>query len=176
MYPLRDSIALGADLVSGCLRVLPRLSACLPLLLVLSGVLLPACGREHSQLHGAYALTATEIIQDDCGLLESPEALWDAEFESFGDVVRMDFDLLDLKLVGSYLDAVERFTVDGSVANATTSVGSGDECLLDRVSVHLEAVTLDEASFEGTIRVRYEAQSPDTCICQLLAKYGAVHK
>lgn len=146
------------------------------LFVLLSAVLAVGCGRAHEQLRGPYALTATEIIQDDCGLLATPESLWDGELETFGDTARMDIELLEMTLVGSFLDGVERFTLDGSSANATATVGSGEECLLDRVSVHLEASTIDQSTFEGTIRVRYEAQRPDTCVCQLLARYRAVHQ
>lgn len=155
--------------------VRPPLSLLWALALVVVGGSL-GCGREHPQLLGAYAFSAEEIIQDDCGLLASPEALWDGTLETFGDVVRLDYDLLDLQLVGGFLDGVERFSLDGSVANATTNVGSGEECLLDRVSVHLEAETVNEQVFEGTVRVQYEARSPDTCVCKLLARYRAVHQ
>lgn len=154
------------------MRVVRALLPLLALLLVSA----PGCGRFHEQLEGRYAFTATEIIQDDCSLLASPEALWDGSLLGYGDVVEIEYELLGLDLTGSYLAGVERFSLDGSVANVTTTLGTGEECLLDRVSVHLDATTVEASVFEGTLRVRYEAERPDTCVCQLLTRYRAVHQ
>ncbi len=122
---------------------------------------------------GHYDLRATEVYRDDCGLLSSPEALWDGSLLITGRVVRMDFELLEMQLVGRFLESGERFAVDGSVANAT-AVANGQECLLDQVSVHLEGDTVCATGFTGVLRVRYEARRPDSCVCELWTQFEAV--
>jgi len=128
------------------------------------------------QNQGAYSLRTTEVLRDDCGLLSSdPEALWDASLLITGQVVRVDFDLLDMQLVGRFLAGGEAFAVDGSVANAEVEA-NGQLCLLDQVSVHLEGQTVCATQFDGTLRVRYEARRPDSCVCELWARFEAVQE
>jgi hypothetical protein len=122
---------------------------------------------------GPYEMRTTEVFRDDCGLLASPEALWDGSLLITGQVVRMDFDLLEMQLVGRFLESGEKFAVDGSVANAT-AIANGQECLLDQVSVHLEGDTMCATQFNGVLRVRYEARRPDSCVCELWARFDAV--
>jgi hypothetical protein len=114
-------------------------------------------------------------MRDDCGLLASPEALWDGSLLITGQVVRVDFELLDMQLVGRFLAGGETFSVDGSVANAT-AIANGQECLLDQVSVHLEGTTVCASQFNGTLRVRYEARRPDSCVCELWTRFEAVQE
>jgi hypothetical protein len=122
---------------------------------------------------GPYEFHAVEVMRDDCNLLRSPEALWDGSLLITGQVMRMDYELLDMQLVGRFLAGGEQFAVDGSVANAT-AIANGQECLLDQVSVHLEGTTLCPTQFNGTLRVRYEARRPDSCVCELWARFEAV--
>lgn len=122
---------------------------------------------------GHYDLRATEVYRDDCGLLAEPESLWDGSLLITGQVVRMDFELLEMQLVGRFLESGERFAVDGSVANAT-AIANGQECLLDQVSVHLEGDTVCATEFTGVLRVRYEARRPDSCVCELWARFEGV--
>jgi hypothetical protein len=122
---------------------------------------------------GPYEMRAIEVMRDDCSLLRSPEALWDGSLLITGQVIRMDFELLDMQLVGRFHAGGESFAVDGSVANATV-VANGQECLLDQVSVHLEGRSLCATQFNGTLRVRYEARRPDSCVCELWARFDAV--
>jgi hypothetical protein len=124
---------------------------------------------------GHYELRATEVFRDDCGLLSSPESLWDGSLLITGQVVRMDFELLEMQLVGRFLASGENFAVDGSVANAT-AIANGQECLLDQVSVHLEGDTVCATQFNGVLRVRYEARRPDSCVCELWARFDAVQE
>jgi hypothetical protein len=124
---------------------------------------------------GHYELRATEVFRDDCGLLASPEALWDGSLLITGQVVRMDFELLEMQLVGRFLASGDNFAVDGSVANAT-AIANGQECLLDQVSVHLEGDTVCATQFNGVLRVRYEARRPDSCVCELWARFDAVQE
>jgi hypothetical protein len=126
------------------------------------------------QNQGAYALRSVEVMRDDCGLLSpDPEALWDGSLLITGQVVRVDFELLDMQLVGRFLAGGDSFAVDGSVANVET-VANGQLCLLDQVSVHLEGQTVCATQFNGTLRVRYEARRPDSCVCELWTRFEAV--
>jgi hypothetical protein len=143
----------------------------LPCLLLTAGLCL-SCNT-FVQNPGHYDMRAVEVYRDDCGLLRSPEALWDGSLLITGQVVRMDFELLEMQLVGRFLESDDRFSVDGSVANAT-AVANGQECLLDQVSVHLEGTTVCATQFNGTLRVRYEARRPDNCVCELWARFEAV--
>jgi hypothetical protein len=148
-----------------------RWSVTLSLLLALGLTL--GCN-EFVQNPGGYELRAVELMRDDCGLLPAgPESLWDGSLLITGQVVRMDFELLDMQLVGRFLAGGESFAVDGSVANATV-ITNGQECLLDQVSVHLEGTTVCATQFNGTVRVRYEARRPDSCVCELWARFEAV--
>ena len=145
-------------------------------LLVAAGLTL-GCN-DFPQNPGPYELRAlleenNQVLRDDCGLLPSPEKLWNGSLLITGQVVRMDFDLLEMQLVGRFLAGGESFAVDGTVANAT-AIANGQECLLDQVSVHLEGTTVCPTQFNGTLRVRYEARRPDSCVCELWTRFEAV--
>ncbi len=77
-----------------------------------------------------------------------------------------------LRLVGIYRDGVEEMTLDGSISNST-SIVRGRECLLDTISLHLDATTIDSSSFGGAMSISYEARQPDECTCRLWFKYEA---
>ncbi|WP_224245928.1 hypothetical protein [Hyalangium gracile] len=144
--------------------------------LLLSVGLCVSCN-EFPQNQGHYTLQSTEIYRDDCNLLPSvdddPHALWDGSLLITGQVVRMDFELLEMQLVGRFLESGDSFSVDGSVANATVKVNR-EICLLDQVSVHMEGTTVCRTRFDGVVRVRYEARRPDQCVCELWANFQAV--
>ena len=156
----------------------------LALLLLCSLVGSAACTNAYPQQPGEYALSATEEIVDDCGLLATPEALWDAELLIAGNTVRMDFGLFEdqqgsdqqgsggIELVGFFLGMDDRDTVDGSVANVTTQV-RGQQCLLDSATVHLDGRTDCPSQFSGTLRVRFESRRSAGCNCELWVKYLA---
>lgn len=143
----------------------------LPCLLLVAG--LCASCNSYPQNPGHYELRATEVYRDDCKLLSSEEALWDGSLLITGQVVRMDFELLEMQLVGRFLESGSSFAVDGSVANATATA-NGQDCLLDQVSVHLEGDTVCRTQFNGVLRVRYEARRPDQCVCELWTRFEAV--
>jgi hypothetical protein len=153
-------------------RVSTRRSV-LPCLLIAMGLCL-SCNT-FPQNQGHYDLRITEKYRDDCSLLpnDNPDALWDGSLLITGQVVRMDFELLEMQLVGRFLESQDSFSVDGSVANAT-AIANGQECLLDQVSVHLEGTTVCRTRFDGVLRVRYEARRPDQCVCELWATFEAV--
>lgn len=121
-------------------------------------------------------MTSTEVLRDDCHLLTTPESLWDGSLLMTGQVVRMDYQLLDMQLIGAFLENSNDFSVDGSVANVEAPA-NGQECLLDQVNVHMEAGPVDSSrtQLDGVVRVRYEARRPDACVCELWARFTATH-
>ena len=50
---------------------------------------------------------------------------------------------------------------------------NGRECLLDLVSVHMEAETESPTVFSGTVRVRYESRDTEACRCEMWASFRA---
>jgi hypothetical protein len=145
-------------------------------LLILLGVAGFSCsGRTHSQLQGTYAITLNSIIRDECTLSRILGVRWEAAFYFSGDIawLQMDDLLYGTQLVGSYLNGVEEFKLDGTVANVNGVTNSGD-CLLDNVAMNFNAKTDRPSQFHGTVRVKYESTNP-RCICELWAEYQAVH-
>jgi hypothetical protein len=144
-------------------------------------LLAAACfGRTHLLQEGRYALTATEVLRDDCGLLASPEALWDVELRLAGDVVQARSELLGLELAGLYQQEVERFVADGSAEQVALAV-RGRACVLERLTLSLAAATDVAAepvgsAFSGTVRLRLEHPGVPECACALDAVYRAVHE
>lgn len=148
----------------------PRL---LTVALVLSVLGLSACLPAPLQREGPYAFRTTEVLRDGCGLVPTPDALWDGSLLVVGVTARMDYALFDMQLVGKFLGVEQdRFALDGSVANAAT-FANGRECLLDLVSVHMEGETLSPTSFSGTLRVRYESRDTEACRCEMWASFRA---
>ncbi|HEX8702073.1 MAG TPA: hypothetical protein VF815_24800, partial [Myxococcaceae bacterium] len=74
---------------------------------------------------------------------------------------------------GRFLAGGESFAVAGTVANASV-IANGQECLVDQVNVHLQGTTVSATEFNGTLRLRYEARRPDSCVCELWARFEAV--
>jgi hypothetical protein len=147
-----------------------------PILLAALAALALSCGRAYPLDAGCYEMTATEVLRDECGLLASQEALWDGRLQMTGIVVRIDYELLDMQLIGSFLGGTDAFSIDGSVANVKVPINS-QECLLDQVSVHMEAAPTERSvtAFDGVVRVRYDARRPDSCVCELWTRFQAQH-
>ncbi len=127
----------------------------------------------YAQEQGDYLLTPVEIYRDECGLAESNRERFQGTLQVTGRVVSMDLDLLDSRLTGYFLEGGDDFAIDGNVVNAVAEV-NGQECLLDQVNLHLEGTTRCETQFNGTLRVRYDAQRPDACVCELWMRFEAV--
>jgi hypothetical protein len=127
----------------------------------------------YAQEQGDYVLTPVEIYRDECGLAESNRDQFRGTLQIAGRVVNLDLDLLDSRLQGYFLEGGDDFAIDGSVVNAVAEV-NGQSCLLDQVDLHLEGTTRCETQFNGTLRVRYDTQRPDTCVCELWMRYEAV--
>ena len=77
------------------------------------------CGRLHEQIEGVYTLTAQEVILDDCGIAPTLSGPHSLELIITGDWVRARLSAFDMPMVGRFLSSVERFNLDGTVANAT---------------------------------------------------------
>ncbi|WP_414641393.1 hypothetical protein [Archangium sp.] len=151
-----------------------------PLLLsALSLCLGLGCTRAYIQNEGPYEFKTVELLRDDCSLLTSPEALWDGNLHISGEVLRMEYGLMDMQLVGSFLGAGaeddDAFSLDGSLANASLTA-NGRECIVDQVTVHLEGTTQCATEFDGVLRVRYEPRPTQSaaCACELWVRYQAV--
>lgn len=151
-------------------------------------VLLASCnGRDHIQSSGAYELTYADssVIKDTCAVLGKQPVvsgtvrqLWTAQLTVLGDTVRMRTGLYDIQLVGDYQrtlgeDLREHFIADGSANNATANI-AGADCLVDIVTMHLEANTEDERAFTGVLSVRYDTRQPASCNCEYLVNFRAV--
>jgi hypothetical protein len=139
------------------------------------------CTNAYLQNEGPYDITATEVIRDDCGLLSasSIQDSWDSgELIITGDVVRMNYELGDMQLVGAFLEGGslddDGFMLDGSLANVSFTRGA-EMCVVEQVAVHLEATTKCATQFDGVLRVRYEprVQQPQ-CACEVWMRYQAV--
>ena len=131
----------------------------------------------HLQADGVYALTADQVVRDECGLASDPNVFKELSLQVAGDVVRADYSLYGIQLAGGFLEGplfapAERFAMDGSAANVGTLV-NGQECLLDLVTVHLEGASRDRASFSGNLAVKLDTQRPDSCVCELWLTYQA---
>jgi hypothetical protein len=136
------------------------------------------CTNAYLQNEGPYELTAMEVLRDDCAMLSSSESLWDGTLRVSGEVIYMDYGLMDMQLVGFFLEGGsaddDAFALDGSLANASLSA-NGQQCIVDQVTVHLEGTTQCATQFNGVLRVRYEPriQQPG-CACELWVRYQAV--
>jgi hypothetical protein len=155
-------------------RVNGRLAAVCGLLVLGAGSG-AGCLMGHTQREGSYDFIANETVIDDCGLLPDPKAMWDGELLISGDVIRMVYDAFDTRMVGTYLEATERFSADGSASNVTAPV-RGKECLLDFVTLHLDASTQSPTRFSGSFQMTYEQDNDPSCVCTLLVRYTAVRK
>jgi hypothetical protein len=150
-----------------------------PLVLsVLSLILGTGCTRAYIQNEGPYELKAVEVLRDDCAMLSSPESLWDGTLHISGQVVHMDYGLMDMQLVGSFLEGGaaddDAFALDGSLANASLTA-NGSQCIVDQVTVRLEGTTQCATEFDGVLRVSYAPRPQQTaCACELWVRYQAV--
>ncbi|NOK22998.1 hypothetical protein HMI50_38945 [Corallococcus carmarthensis] len=128
----------------------------------------------YSQNEGEYELLPTETLRDDCGLLEKFQGNLQLNLQISGRVVRADFGVQNMQLLGYFLEDGEAFTADGSVANVSTTVDGDNECLLDQVRVHLDATTQCSTRFRGQLRLTYDANTDAACICELWFRFDGV--
>jgi hypothetical protein len=128
----------------------------------------------YSQNEGEYELIPTEVLRDDCALLDKIQGNLQLSLQISGRVVRADFGVQNMQLIGYFLEQGEAFTADGSVANVSTTVDGTRECLLDQVRVHLDANTRCSTEFNGQLRLTYDANNNADCTCELWLRFDGV--
>ncbi|NBD08533.1 hypothetical protein FOF48_05725 [Corallococcus sp. Z5C101001] len=127
----------------------------------------------YSQNEGEYELIPTETLRDDCGLLARIRGELQLNLQISGRVVRADFGVENMQLLGFFLEEGQAFTADGSVANVSTTT-EDKECLLDQVRVHLDATTVCSTQFSGQLRLTYDANNDTNCTCELWLRFDGV--
>lgn len=128
----------------------------------------------YSQNEGVYELIPTETLRDDCGLLAQVQGSLQLNLQISGRVVRADFGVQNMQLLGYVLEDGEAFTADGSVANVSTSVDGTNECLLEQVRVHMDATTLCSTQFRGQLRLAYVGNNNAGCTCEMWIRFDGV--
>lgn len=138
------------------------------------------CGRSHDLEAGPYVITLEpgDVFRDDCGLADGGGPLLQVQFQAFGDDVRLalvqqaDAQCLAVELVGQYQFDNQNFFADGTASNPPL-VANGQVCQVNFVQFHMDAATLDPATFDGVMRINYLASSPVACNCQFWFNYRA---
>ncbi|WP_233595540.1 MULTISPECIES: hypothetical protein [Corallococcus] len=127
----------------------------------------------YSQNEGDYELTPVELLRDDCNLLPQVIDEFRLGLQISGRVVRADFGVQNMQLLGYFLEDGEAFTADGSVANVSASA-NGQECLLGQIRVHLDATTQCSTQFNGQLRLVYDSDGVTQCSCELWVRFEGV--
>jgi hypothetical protein len=135
-------------------------------------ILLLGCGRAHVLSEGEYTFAVKEVIRDDCGLKDDARLISSGRLLKSGNVVSFAYRFLDLRMQGTYLSQSERFVLDGTSVNVSTRL-QGQECLLDTVSAHIDAETIDEKRFAGNMSFAFDAKQPDACKCKYWIAFEA---
>jgi hypothetical protein len=131
--------------------------------------------KTHDLTDGRYDFSLTQSIRDDCGLQSAPGIISSGVLRTTGNVVRINYDFFQIELDGSYKDSIESMSLDGSATNVQLEV-NGVQCLLDVVTLHLEATTDTATQFAGSMSFSLQAERPESCICQLWVDYRATHE
>jgi len=134
--------------------------------------LLAAC-RGHPQREGDYDFTPVDVISDGCGFLQSGGTLGGGTLILTGNELAMSFERFQVRLVGRFLESVERFTLDGSVSNLQVNA-QGQNCVADLLTVHLDAATATPDEFTGNLRIDVDGTAP--CSCVVSTTFRAVHR
>lgn len=132
---------------------------------------LAGCGRNHTLTDGTYAFTVTQVLRDDCAL-NSGSVVTTAALKTTGNVVNLRFAKPDTVLIGNYRASVEEMVLDGTIANLGTVV-QGTECLVDVVTLHMDATTVDANTFAGAMSIVYDTRSKDACNCRFWFNFEA---
>jgi hypothetical protein len=126
----------------------------------------------HVQTSGSYALTATEILRDDCGVLAGSLALGTGMLVVSGEAVTLRYEPYALDLRGFFMEVTESFYLDGTAADVTATVSAG-QCLFDLVTMHIEGTTQSATAFDGAMLIRYDAAAAAQCRCELSVHFHA---
>lgn len=142
---------------------------------VLMGLVIAGC-RVHTLEDGAYALTVTEVLRDDCAMSGAgyPSG---ATLVTNGHQVAFTLDGAQpaVTLEGTYLYNVEQLMLDGSQVNATQTL-NGASCLVDTVRYHLEGVDQSATQFNGSMSIEWQTKANDACVCRYWFKFSATRK
>lgn len=128
------------------------------LLLALAGC------RDHVLDDGPYAFTVGAALRDDCGVAGSFRVGL-GTLRTDGHQVSLTLAEPELRLMGSYRSNVEAFYADGSLSKSAAVLG-GRECVVDTVSFRVEAQTLSDTGFTGTMAVNWDTAQPEACVCR----------
>jgi len=136
-------------------------------------VLLPGCLRDHPQEDGVYALRATDVERDGCGLVGPDGDLGEIELARHGNDMHGWLSIHGIALQGRYLQAVEAFRIAGDAASVSTEL-EGRACTVPLVQATLEAETTltgerANAAFTGTLHLAYRSPLDAACACELRA-------
>lgn len=127
--------------------------------------------RMHTLEDGAFTLTPTETLRDDCGLAGSFGTL-QGTLRTEGHLVELALAQPDLRLVGTYRYGVEEMVMDGTVSNLNTTL-NGRACLVESVAYHLETETDSPAAFTGSMSIQYDTRQDDGCSCRYWFRFRA---
>lgn len=141
--------------------------------LLLAVLVLVGC-RDHVLDDGAYALSVGAALRDDCGLAGTVP-FGPARLRTDGHQVSLTLEQPELRLMGSYRSNVEAFYADGSLSK-TAAVLAGRECVVDTVSFHVEAETVSDTAFTGTMAVAWDTAQPETCVCRYWFEFSAARQ
>jgi hypothetical protein len=126
----------------------------------------------HEVQDGTYALTATQSVRDDCALENAPGVIASGVLRTTGDVVRIEYDFFSIQLDGAYQSQTEHMSLDGSATNVELDV-QNVQCLLDLVTMHIDATAVDSKTFSGSIAFSLQTRRPESCNCELWLEYTA---
>ena len=129
-------------------------------------------GETHLQASGTYSFTATETLADTCGVLAGSPALGTGMLRVSGEVVTLRYQPYALDLRGFFREASESFYLDGTAADVSAAVGTG-QCVFDLVTIHVDGTTQSGTAFDGAMQIRYDSATAAQCRCQLSVHFHA---
>ena len=139
-------------------------------LTVVSAVALTGC-RVHLLDDGAYDFTTTDVLRDDCGVTCTFTLLDRGTLTTTGNLVKFAFTGTKPDLQGAYQFApwmskdAEALIMDGSINNTHVTL-RGQDCLLDTLTMHVEAQATDATHLTGTASVAFESKAFPECNCK----------
>lgn len=134
--------------------------------------------RSHLLEDGPYAFTTTEVLRDDCGAAGTVTLLARGSLTTTGNLVKFAFlsDEPDLQGAYRYVPFLsgepEQLILDGVISNYRLPL-RGQDCLLDTITMHLEAQTVDAARFEGTASLAFQSLGFPDCNCKFWYRFSA---
>jgi hypothetical protein len=146
-------------------------------LAVVSAMALTGC-RVHLLEDGPYDFTTTRVLRDDCGVAGAFTMLDRGTLTTTGHLVKFAFTGTKPDLQGTYQSApwmssdAEALIMDGSITNTHVTL-RGRDCLLDTLTVHMQAQAIDDAHFTGTASVTFESKAFPECNCKYWYGFSA---